>query len=518
MDSNLSEEYWIPLPGSGTKQKDSSVRHESEIDEPRQDNLDKKDEIETDERQKEDSSFAPFVFKKSRQQKHPLKQNPHPTHCPPPPLENSWIEKKLHNIEKFKACDQPSNIQQRSHFRTASSFGKPSRSLTSLTPMNASPYSTAYPYHRSSYPSKKGVYRNNIQCVNCGCIGHIYRECSLPITSYGLICFRWSLTPTGQRVPQYVMVQRKFSLCFVEFVRGKYDLRNRSYIKNLLEKMTEIERHRLLNMSFEELWYGFWNIENSRSHQKDMLYAKEKFKIISNGYFLRPHQSQVTQSQQVASFSSVEDNFCPEQQIEPEMKASMSSGMCYDRQEGTIVDSVNDSPPDETKCKNVLPVERVSLKSLIQNSQCKQFEPEWGFPKGRRDLHEKDLSCAIREFREETSIGMNDINIYTSIKPFEEVFTACNRVRYRHVYYIAQLKQKSLSYGPSLPYPPGLHDQLITDGVTDVSLQGKLAQLREVGRISWLNAEGVLAKIAPQNISRRSMFENVHQMVLNTFQ
>ena len=30
--------------------------------------------------------------------------------------------------------------------------------------------------------------------------------------------------------------------------------------------------------------------------------------------------------------------------------------------------------------------------------------PEWGFPKGRRNMHESDLDCAKREFEEETGI------------------------------------------------------------------------------------------------------------------
>ena len=41
-----------------------------------------------------------------------------------------------------------------------------------------------------------------------------------------------------------------------------------------------------------------------------------------------------------------------------------------------------------------------SLTSLIKNSKTNWTEPEWGFPKGRRNYLENDLTCAIREFKE----------------------------------------------------------------------------------------------------------------------
>ena len=45
------------------------------------------------------------------------------------------------------------------------------------------------------------------------------------------------------------------------------------------------------------------------------------------------------------------------------------------------------------------------LPELIKNNPTKWVEPEWGFPKGRRNPHESDLNCAIREFQEETNLS-----------------------------------------------------------------------------------------------------------------
>ena len=42
--------------------------------------------------------------------------------------------------------------------------------------------------------------------------------------------------------------------------------------------------------------------------------------------------------------------------------------------------------------------------ALMRDNLSPYTEPEWGFPKGRRSRGESDLSCAIREFDEETNI------------------------------------------------------------------------------------------------------------------
>ena len=60
-----------------------------------------------------------------------------------------------------------------------------------------------------------------------------------------------------------------------------------------------------------------------------------------------------------------------------------------------------------------------------------------GFPKGRRNYQERDVSCAIREFEEETGYLKNNINIIYNLFPIEEIYTGSNYKSYKHKYYIA---------------------------------------------------------------------------------
>lgn len=82
-----------------------------------------------------------------------------------------------------------------------------------------------------------------------------------------------------------------------------------------------------------------------------------------------------------------------------------------------------------------------SLLDLILKSYTKWTSPEFGLPKGRRNNKEFDLECAVREFAEETGVRYEFINVYRNVKPLEEVYKSINGVVYKHIYYLASIKE-----------------------------------------------------------------------------
>ena len=70
--------------------------------------------------------------------------------------------------------------------------------------------------------------KNYNVCNNCGKQGHLYNNCKIPITSYGVISFR------KHENYEYLMICRKDSLGYVDFIRGKYPLYNKKYIQQQL--------------------------------------------------------------------------------------------------------------------------------------------------------------------------------------------------------------------------------------------------------------------------------------------
>lgn len=129
--------------------------------------------------------------------------------------------------------------------------------------------------------------KKNIQCANCGCYGHIFKRCFHPITSFGIICYRLSLNKlTNTIFPEYLMIQRKDSLCYVQFLRGKYKIGDRLYILSMFEKMTLKERKDINDNAFDYLWKKLWQIKSCSNYFKEYSDAKHKFETLKQGLYL----------------------------------------------------------------------------------------------------------------------------------------------------------------------------------------------------------------------------------------
>ncbi len=274
-------------------------------------------------------------------------------------------------------------------------------------------------------------------CCNCGGIGHLYRQCNHPITSYGCIAFRLIFDPTLNCVyPEYLMVQRKDSLAYVEFIRGKFSLQNVGYVSNLLSNMTDEEHKKLLDNAFEDLWKELWS-HNNKVFAKEYVNARDKFNTLSEGYMLRDLQGQI---------------------------------------------------------------KRVQLRTLVMElPNCLQ-ETEWGFPKGRRNFHEDDKRCALREFREETGINLAQIRLLREFKPLEEIFSGSNHMRYKHVYYIAKYVANDVR--PATATSASLYDP------------SNKHQVREIKDVQWFCYQDAQAKINDANIERKELLKRVNSLIV----
>jgi 8-oxo-dGTP pyrophosphatase MutT (NUDIX family) len=272
-----------------------------------------------------------------------------------------------------------------------------------------------------------GAKKNNGSslCSNCGKSGHSFRQCDEPVLSYGIIVMRftnpeWSLEKAlcsstallngteGAGELQILMVQRKDSLRFVEFVRGKYLLKDPNYIKQLLSNMTDTERELVRTSTFSQLWNHVWGTPNPRSYRNDFEQSQDKF---------------------------------------GELKRS-----------GT-------------------------LDQLLAETASLYPTPEWGFPKGRRNLYESDMDCAIRECSEETDLKRSQLQLFDAVEPLSETFYGDNKVFYSHKYYLA----------------------LVAPGTEAIINPLNPHMMREIGAIAWLSVEEALARIRPENMEKREL-------------
>tara|TARA_Y100000816_G_C26102352_1_gene584621 strand:- start:1844 stop:2596 length:753 start_codon:yes stop_codon:yes gene_type:complete len=84
----------------------------------------------------------------------------------------------------------------------------------------------------------------NYFCNNCGKVGHLFNDCKMPITSIGIICVKI----LKNKPPQYLLIRRKDSFGYSDFMRGKYPVCNKNYMLNLINEMTIEEKNSIIDI------------------------------------------------------------------------------------------------------------------------------------------------------------------------------------------------------------------------------------------------------------------------------
>ena len=120
--------------------------------------------------------------------------------------------------------------------------------------------------------------KNTNTCNNCGKQGHSFHQCKLPITSYGVIVFRPSLDGL-----QFLMIRRKDSFGYIDFIRGKYSPYNIYQIQNIVNEMSLTEKQRILTEPFEDLWKTMWGETTNSQYKNEEQSSCKKFELIKLG-------------------------------------------------------------------------------------------------------------------------------------------------------------------------------------------------------------------------------------------
>jgi hypothetical protein len=249
-----------------------------------------------------------------------------------------------------------------------------------------------------------------IYCLNCGKKFHSISSCTQPITSYGVINFKltgefakyneilkdkyiikdynpdvnkinmfWFNNKNVDKVCDdmidkiknsvfFLMISRKNSLGYIEFIRGRYNPDNIETIKYLIDQMTELEINMVITKNFDELWCSLWKkTARNKNYEKEYELSLNKFNLMKEKYL-----------------------------------------------------------------------------DILKTFRPKYPISEWGFPKGKRNISEKDVDCAIRECKEETSLDNSEINILDRIYPIPEQFKGTNQVNSIHKSFFMIVQGKRL--------------------------------------------------------------------------
>lgn len=118
-------------------------------------------------------------------------------------------------------------------------------------------------------------------CNNCGKFGHLFRHCKQPIVSFGCVQFR-----VKDNIREYLMICRKDTLGYIDFIRGKYNLLDDEYIINMFKQMTNCEKKRIIEQNFKTLWNNLWQTTHSSGsslYKSEEELSRSKFNKIKGG-------------------------------------------------------------------------------------------------------------------------------------------------------------------------------------------------------------------------------------------
>jgi hypothetical protein len=259
----------------------------------------------------------------------------------------------------------------------------------------------------------------------------------MPIISNGIIAYR---KHPETRAIEYLMIRRRNTLGLMDFIRGKYSVYNKYYIMNMISQMTVEEMNMLLTHSFDEICAKVWDKHADKPFESGKPLDKpfESGKPLDKppGLFIDQRRIDAAEfAKKTLCFSSADshslgsnkwsqsdssDNrYKSEEVISRDKFNQLKRGIYYDNSKKGKTNSSSTNNMFTHSDQPITP--SYSLASIINECQQLWLEPEWGFPKGKRNYNETDIDCAMREFYEETGFkSRNMIFIVNNIAPYEE--------------------------------------------------------------------------------------------------
>ena len=277
--------------------------------------------------------------------------------------------------------------------------------------------------------------KNQKYCNNCGKFGHYFRECKCPITSYGIICFKTKPYPLGEK--QKLLSE---NISYIS-VRRRNTL---SYVEFIRGKYKYTDIQFIMTLFTRMTISERENIKNNKFEILwDNLWTNDKFRKMNKTEYYRAKKK----------------------------FTDLKMGITINRH-------------------------HIMLDTILANTSSKYVEPEWNFPKGRRNCYEDDLACAEREFQEESNLLSKYYEIYDTIPPFIEEHIGTNNISYKTVYYLAVCN---------------------TNQKLEIDPQNQ-AQYGEISAIGWFTYKELIHKlIRDYSQEKRTILTNIHNIILEKF-
>ena len=315
-----------------------------------------------------------------------------------------------------------------------------------------------------NYDTNDNLYRKKKKyyCSNCGKYGHVYKKCKEPITSIGIICVKLNNVNINELISyfkkNYEDEENNENINILNINNKNYNnLKFINYFKDKIEFLFIRRKHTLSYIEFIRGRYELSNIDHIVSLFE--LMSPDEITRIKNYDF---------------------------KDLWHMLWKKTSCNKIYEKEYEL-------SRKKFRLLKNKKDSNSLALEDIIKIVKPKFNTPEWGFPKGRRNYHEKNLDCAKREFSEETSYNSSDYYLLENINPINEIFNGTNGILYKHIYYIALDKSNK----------DAKIDNLNTH------------QIDEIGDIDWFTYNNAINKIRPYHNEKKKILNEIYLFLVN---
>jgi ADP-ribose pyrophosphatase YjhB (NUDIX family) len=241
-------------------------------------------------------------------------------------------------------------------------------------------------------------------CNNCGKYGHSYKRCFEPILSYGIIC----IDTNDINIDNFCLAKYKFpdniqslkNICILKYIQKNISCNNKKdldiYEEKILQNIKTVMVRRKFTYNYIYIIRGLYDMDLENIiksinlltiHEYNNILIKE-FDELWNELWENNYNSEYYRAKESFQFLKT--------YILPQIKHKLN--ITYE-------------------------------------------EPEWGFPKGKRNDVETNIDCAIREFEEETGLENTQYTLLDRLFPLIEIIKGSDGLDYKHIYYIAILNK-----------------------------------------------------------------------------
>ena len=325
--------------------------------------------------------------------------------------------------------------------------------------------------------------KDNLYCNNCGKFGHIYKKCYEPITSYGIIC----LNLNNDNIYNFYISKYKFpnntqqlkNICINKYIQKNISCNNRKDLDiydNIIATTTEtLLVRRMHTYNYIHLIRGIYELDLELIIRSINLLTKKEYTNLITKSFENLWYDIWKKNEYTIEYYKAEEQF------------------------------------------NIL--KNYILPQIEYKLNVVYLEPEWGFPKGKRNNNETNLECAKREFEEETGLTSDKYEILDRLYPLIENITGSNDINYKHIYYIAILKPDityktetlrhdktshftgTMNRGTAFSQPSVYYDQAINTNEINNNF--------EIGDIGLYNIENTLDILREYNVERKDILNKL---------